>query len=46
VVGVQIVEKNHVWGHHAIEFFAVGTAVTRFREEHSALRPRLVLGLE
>jgi uncharacterized protein YbjQ (UPF0145 family) len=46
VVGVQIVEKNHVWGHHAIEFFAVGTAVTRFRERGGTLRPRLVLTLD
>jgi uncharacterized protein YbjQ (UPF0145 family) len=46
VLGVQIVEKNHVWGHHAIEFFAIGTAVTRFATERPTLRPRLVLGLE
>ena len=46
VVGVQIIEKNHVWGHHAIEFFAVGTAVTRFREGGLASRPRLVLTLD
>jgi hypothetical protein len=26
IVGVQIIEKNHIWGHHAIEFFAIGTA--------------------
>jgi uncharacterized protein YbjQ (UPF0145 family) len=46
VVGVQIVEKNHVWGHHAIEFFAVGTAVTRYREGGLGVRPRLVLTLD
>jgi uncharacterized protein YbjQ (UPF0145 family) len=46
VLGVQIVEKNHVWGHHAIEFFAIGTAVTRFATERPTLRPRLELGLE
>ncbi len=46
VVGVQIIEKNHVWGHHAIEFFAVGTAVTRYREGGPAIRPRLVLTLD
>lgn len=46
VVGVQITEKNHVWGHHAIEFFAVGTAVTRFRQGGPSLRPRLVLTLD
>jgi uncharacterized protein YbjQ (UPF0145 family) len=46
VVGVQITENNHIWGHHAIEFFAIGTAVTRFREGGSSLRPRMVLTLD
>ena len=46
VVGVQIIEKNHVWGHHAIEFFAIGTAVARYRDEGAPLRPRLVLTLD
>lgn len=46
VVGVQIVEKSHVWGHHAIEFFAIGTAVLRYRDGGSALRPRMVLTLD
>lgn len=27
IVGTQIVERNHGWGSHIIEFFAVGTAV-------------------
>jgi len=46
VVGVQIHEKNHIWGHHAIEFFAIGTAVTRYREGGSSIRPRMVLTLD
>src|SRR5439155_8680369 len=46
VVGVQITEKNHIWGHHAIEFFAIGTAVTRYRDGGGSLRPRLVLTLD
>jgi len=46
VVGVQIIEKNHVWGHHAIEFLAIGTAITRYREGGNALRPRLFLSLD
>ena len=46
VVGVQITEKNHIWGHHAIEFFAIGTAVTRFRSGRPSLRPRMVLTLD
>ncbi len=46
VVGVQIIEKSHVWGHHAIEFLSIGTAVVRFRTGGSSLRPRLVLTLD
>ncbi len=46
VVGVQIDEKNHIWGHHAIEFFAIGTAITRYRSEDVVLRPRMVLTLD
>jgi uncharacterized protein YbjQ (UPF0145 family) len=46
VVGVQIVQKNHIWGHHAVEFFAIGTAVTRYRDGGAALRPRMVLTLD
>jgi uncharacterized protein YbjQ (UPF0145 family) len=46
VVGVQITEKNHVWGHHAVEFFAIGTGVVRFRSRAGTLRPRMVLSLE
>lgn len=46
VVGVRITEKSHVWGHHAIEFFAIGTAVVQYRPRGPALRPRLVLTLD
>ena len=27
IVGVQLQERNHGWGSHVIEFFAVGTAI-------------------
>jgi uncharacterized protein YbjQ (UPF0145 family) len=27
IVGVDLQEKNHGWGSHVIEFFAVGTAI-------------------
>ena len=27
IVGLQLHEKNHGWGSHAIEFFAIGTAI-------------------
>jgi hypothetical protein len=46
VLGVQIIEKNHVWGHHAIEFFAIGTAVIRFRDGGPSIRPRMVPTLD
>lgn len=46
VVGVKIVEKNHIWGHHAIEFFAIGTAITPFRDGGPSLRPRLMMQLD
>lgn len=46
VVGLQIIEANHVWGHHAIEFLAIGTAVNRFADRGSVPRPRLVLTLD
>jgi uncharacterized protein YbjQ (UPF0145 family) len=46
VVGIQITEKNHVWGHHAIEFFAIGTAVARYKERGAVLKPRMVLNLD
>jgi len=46
VVGVQITEKNHIWGHHAIEFFTIGTAVVRFRDGGLAIRPGMVLTLD
>ncbi len=32
IVGVQLTHDNHVWGGHAIEFLAVGTAVRELPE--------------
>jgi uncharacterized protein YbjQ (UPF0145 family) len=46
VIGIQITEKSHVWGHHAIEFFAIGTAVARYRDKAPVLKPRMVLNLD
>ena len=46
VVGLPIIEATHVWGHHAIEFLAIGTAVIRFAAGGGIPRPRLVLTLE
>lgn len=45
IVGVRLEEKSHGWGSHVIEFFAVGTAVTPMREDHSITRPQMILSL-
>jgi uncharacterized protein YbjQ (UPF0145 family) len=45
IVGVQIHERNHGWGSHVIEFFAVGTAVVPTRADHEIKPPSLVLSL-
>jgi uncharacterized protein YbjQ (UPF0145 family) len=46
VVGVQITEKNHVWGHHAIEYLAVGTAVAPYGTRKKTLSPQFILNLD
>ena len=50
VVGVTVEVKNHVWGQHATEFLAVGTAVRRLSAEHrlpeTTPRPTFTLGLD
>jgi len=43
VVGAQIVERNHGWGSHVIEFFAVGTAVISISQDHIVPAPTLSL---
>ena len=43
VVGAQIVERNHGWGSHVIEFFAVGTAVISISDDHEIATPSLSL---
>jgi uncharacterized protein YbjQ (UPF0145 family) len=43
VVGAQIVERNHGWGSHVIEFFAVGTAVISISDDHQIATPSLSL---
>ena len=45
IVGVQIQERNHGWGSHVIEFFAVGTAVTSLPEKPKLEEPIMVLPL-
>ncbi len=50
IVGVTVEVKNHVWGEHATEFLATGTAVRRLGEEHqlpeTSPKPTFTLGLD
>lgn len=43
VVAVQVHEKNHGWGSHVIEFFAIGTAVVRDPGAQAVTPPGVVL---
>ena len=43
IVGVQLIEKSHGWGSHTIEFFAIGSAVMPVSEDHSIVKPQMVL---
>ena len=50
IVGVNVGVSNHVWGEHATEFLATGTAIRRLAEEHrlpeSSPKPTFTLGLD
>jgi uncharacterized protein YbjQ (UPF0145 family) len=50
IVGVLVEVKNHVWGEHATEFLATGTAVRRLADEHklpeTSPKPTFTLGLD
>jgi uncharacterized protein YbjQ (UPF0145 family) len=50
IVGVGVQVLNHVWGEHATEFLATGTAVRRLGEEHrlpdTSPKPTFTLGLD
>src|ERR1700752_2452644 len=50
IVGVSVDVKNHVWGEHATEFLATGTAIRRLAEEHrlpaTSPKPTFTLGLD
>ena len=50
IVGVNVEVKNHVWGEHATEFLATGTAVRRLAAEHklpeTTPKPTFTLGLD
>jgi uncharacterized protein YbjQ (UPF0145 family) len=50
IVGVNVGVYNHVWGEHATEFLATGTAVRRLADEHrlpeTTPKPTFTLGLD
>jgi uncharacterized protein YbjQ (UPF0145 family) len=46
IVGVQLVEGNHGWSSHVLEYFAVGTAVVPTSETHEIPAPSFVLNLD
>jgi uncharacterized protein YbjQ (UPF0145 family) len=50
IVGVSVAVLNHVWGEHATEFFATGTAIRRLAAEHrlpdTTPKPTFTLGLD
>ena len=45
VVGVQLVEGNHGWSAHVLEYFSVGTAVIPTSDTHTIPPPTLTLSL-
>jgi uncharacterized protein YbjQ (UPF0145 family) len=45
IVGVQLKEASHGWGSHVIEFFAIGTAIVPYGEDHAIQAPTPVLDL-
>jgi uncharacterized protein YbjQ (UPF0145 family) len=50
IVGVSVAVHNHVWGEHATEFFATGTAIRQLDPAHhipdTAPKPTFTLGLD
>ena len=50
IVGVTVGVFNHVWGEHATEFLATGTAIRRLGDEHrlpdTTPKPTFTLGLD
>ncbi len=45
VVGVTVDESAWAWGEHAIEFYAMGTAVSRLRPDAEPVSPTLTMPL-
>jgi uncharacterized protein YbjQ (UPF0145 family) len=48
IAGVNVSVSNHVWGEHATEFLATGTAIRRLSDEHrlpaTSPKPAFTLG--
>lgn len=45
IVGARIIESNHGWDSHVIEFFSVGTAVVQTRADHQIPTPQMMISL-
>ena len=45
VVGVHVSEDNWIWGENGIEFFALGTAVSRVHADAVPVSPQMVMPL-
>jgi uncharacterized protein YbjQ (UPF0145 family) len=43
IVGVRVIENNHVWGAHAIEFLALGTSIRPLPGEAALPHPTMVM---
>jgi uncharacterized protein YbjQ (UPF0145 family) len=43
IVGVRVIEHNHVWGEHAIEFLALGTSIRPLTGEGALPVPTMVM---
>jgi uncharacterized protein YbjQ (UPF0145 family) len=46
IVGVHLTQRNHSWGAHTTEFFAIGTAVRPYKTDHVITAPTLTLPLD
>jgi uncharacterized protein YbjQ (UPF0145 family) len=46
IVGVALHQRNHSWGAHTTEFFAIGTAVRPVAVAHEIAKPTMMLGLD
>ncbi len=46
IVGVNLHQRNHSWGAHTTEFFAIGTAVRPYHPDHVIEAPSMVLPLD